>query len=197
MKKKFSKKVKQFFSFSFNNLLFFLSVASNNHSSKIETNPPTDTKQLPADIRLNMLTGVRTTRLSTSSTSTIGERSKDAIVRINELIRQNSVQDVEKKPYDDVFNDNDVLLTSNDIDKQTQISPIEFYINETNKLTNSIHEQTKETINITNLDDINIQQVKNNSMIDRLGMITYLSTQEMLFIFLENRSPGSYDRLKN
>jgi hypothetical protein len=58
------------------------------------------------------------------------------------------------------------------------MSPIQFYINETNKLTsnleNSIHEQTiikqeQEKINVTNLDDMNIQQVnyRFSSMIDR------------------------------
>jgi len=140
-----------------------------------------------------MLTGVPTniskSRSLTSSTSTVGERSKDALVRINELIRQNSVQDVEKKTNEEVFNDPDVLLSSTDLDKRRrvdQISPIQFYINETNKLTsnleNSIHEKTiakqeDDKINVTNLDDINIQQVnhsfylrgkKKESMTDRL-----------------------------
>jgi hypothetical protein len=125
-----------------------------------------------------MLTGVPTniskSRSLTSSTSTVGERSKDALVRINELIRQNSVQDVEKKTNEDVFNDPDVLLSSTDLDKRRrvdQISPIQFYINETNKLTsnleNSIHEKTiakqeDDKINVTNLDDINIQQVNHS-----------------------------------
>jgi hypothetical protein len=140
-----------------------------NHTEKSTTD---DGKQLPADIRLNMLTGVPTNRSKSrspaSSTSTIGERSKDALSRINELIRQNSVQDVENKMTDDVFNDHDVLLTSNEFDKRRQsddISPIQFYINETNKLTsnleNSTHEQERRKMNITNLDDDDdhIQQV--------------------------------------
>jgi hypothetical protein len=117
-----------------------------------------------------MLTGIPTnmskSRSSVTSTSTTDDRSKGALVRINELIRQNSVQDVEKKMNDDV------LFSLTDVDKRRridEISPIEFYINETNKLTNnlenSIHEQTmtkqeQEKIHITNLDDINIQKVK-------------------------------------
>jgi hypothetical protein len=141
-----------------------------------------------------MLTGIPTnitqSRSLTASTSTIGERSKDALVRINELIRQNSVQDVEIKMNENIFDDHDALFSSMNFDKRRQInemSPIQFYINETNKLTsnleNSIHEQTiakqqqEDKINVTNLDDINIQQVKKisfyfrekiNSMNDRL-----------------------------
>ncbi|CAF1321585.1 unnamed protein product [Adineta steineri] len=135
-------------------------------------------KQLPADIRLNMLTGMSTEITKspslTSSTSTINERSKDALVRINELIKQSSVQDISEKLDDDeVFNDNNnIILSSINQDKQQQqqsdeISPIQFYINETNKLTNNIEktinspsfiESEQGKINITNLDDINIQQ---------------------------------------
>jgi hypothetical protein len=140
-----------------------------------------------------MLTGIPTnitqSRSLTASTSTIGERSKDALVRINELIRQNSVQDVEIKMNENIFDDHDALFSSMNFDKRRQInemSPIQFYINETNKLTsnleNSIHDQTiakqqEDKINVTNLDDINIQQVKKisfyfrekiNSMNDRL-----------------------------
>ena len=139
----------------------------------------TETKPLPADVRLNMLTGAPNhptkSRSVTSSTSTVVERSKDALVRINELIRQNSVQDVDMKSNDDVFNDNDGLLTSSTITNQldkprivNDISSIQFYINETNKLTsnleNSIQEQTTEnkkgkSPHVTNLDDADIQQV--------------------------------------
>jgi hypothetical protein len=124
-----------------------------------------------------MLTGISTntpkSRSSTASTSTIGDRSKDALVRINELIRQNSVQDVEIKINEKISDDRDALLSSIDFDKRRKIdemSSIQFYINETNKLTsnleNSIHEQTiakqeEDKINVTNLDDIKIQQVNN------------------------------------
>jgi hypothetical protein len=173
----------------FREKIFFVVLASidqdNDHSSKtsspIETNsnnianPSTDTKPLPADIRLNLLTGVPTNTAksrSPSSTSVTSERSKDALVRINELLRQNSVQDLEKKITDDSSNE------SNQRSRSDNMSPIQFYINETNKLTsnleNSIHEQTiikqeQEKINVTNLDDMNIQQVnyRFSSMIDR------------------------------
>lgn len=137
------------------------------------------TKPLPADVRLDMLTGAPNhpakSRSVTSSTSTVAERSKDALVRINELIRQNSVQDVDAKSNDDVFNDNDDLsvtsTTTNHLEKSRildNISPIQFYINETNKLTSnlesSISEQTMEnkkgkSPRVTNLDDADIQQV--------------------------------------
>ncbi|CAF2923735.1 unnamed protein product [Rotaria sp. Silwood2] len=148
-----------------------------NSSSQYKKISTTDTKQLPADIRLDMLTGVAInktkSRSSTSPTNTVGERSKDALVRINELIRQNSVQDVEKQVNDEIFNDNDVLLTLTKHDERrssNDISPIQFYINETNKLTsnleNSLHDKTiikseQEKQNITNLDDTTIQQVNN------------------------------------
>jgi hypothetical protein len=122
-----------------------------------------------------MLTGVPTnmtkSRSLTSSTSTVGERSKDALVRINELIRQNSVQDVEDKTNDVIFHNNHILSSSNQ-DKRRRsddINPIQFYIDETNKLTsnlkNSVNNQTngkkqeQDKIHVTNLDDINIQQV--------------------------------------
>ncbi|CAF0925431.1 unnamed protein product [Rotaria sordida] len=133
-----------------------------------------DTKQLPADVRLDMLTGVpidiTKSHSLTSSISTIGERSKDALFRINELIRQNSVQDIDNSINDEVFNDNDILLMSINQDKQQRsndISPIQFYINETNKLTNNLENSLNDQIfikskeekpNITNLDDMNIQQ---------------------------------------
>ena len=146
------------------------------------TNPPLskpeieqssiNSKQLPADIRLNMLTGVPLTtsksRSLTSSTSTIGERSKDALDRINELIRQNSVQDVEMKNTDDVFDDHDGLLSSNDFNKRRRsdgISSIQFYINETNKLTSNLENSIQEQFNEDHTEqeklsnDADIQQV--------------------------------------
>ncbi|CAM4781902.1 unnamed protein product [Rotaria magnacalcarata] len=104
-----------------------------------------DTKQLPADIRLNMLTGAPATmnksRSLASSTNTVEERSKDALDRINELIRKNSVLDTDNQDNNEFCNDDDRLLTLTNQDRRHQlhdISPIEFYINETNKLTNNL-----------------------------------------------------------
>ncbi|CAF2757149.1 unnamed protein product [Rotaria sp. Silwood2] len=159
-----------------------------NSSSQYKKISTTDTKQLPADIRLDMLTGVAInktkSRSSTSPTNTVGERSKDALVRINELIRQNSVQDVEKQVNDEIFNDNDVLLTLTKHDERrssNDISPIQFYINETNKLTSnlesSLHDKTiikseQEKQNITNLDDTTIQQTKKKEFLLCLARAT-------------------------
>jgi hypothetical protein len=137
-----------------------------------------------------MLTGVSTkSRSLTSSTSTVGERSKDALGRINELIRQSSVQDVEDKTNDEVFHDNDHLLSSTDQNhrrRSDDLNPIQFYINETNKLTNnlekSINEQTnaqQDKRNVTNLDDINIQQVNNLS----LRISKYLGDKIITFVY--------------
>ncbi|CAF1062985.1 unnamed protein product [Rotaria sordida] len=120
-----------------------------------------DIRQLPANIRLNILTGIpnsNTSRSSTSSMNSIGEKSKDAIIRINELIRQSSLQDIEET------NHNNEGQRRQSID----ISPIQYYINETNKLTSnldeSIHdkpimpiEQDKTTI--ANQDENNMKQV--------------------------------------
>lgn len=114
-----------------------------------------ETKQLPADMRLNMLTGVSTSlppraRSSISSASTTSERSKDALVRINALLRQTSVQDIDES------------ISSNRTETQQyprseDLSPIQFYINETNKLTsnleNSINEQL---IDKSHANDVNI-----------------------------------------
>ena len=142
--------------------------SNSSHGSSLNN---TDSKQLPADIRLNMLTGAPShpsrSRSVTSSTSTVVERSKDALVRINELIRQNSVQDVDMKSNDDVFLSSPPANHSNQSQTLDDISSIQFYINETNKLTsnleNSIHEPTIETkgksAHVTNLDDADIQQI--------------------------------------
>jgi hypothetical protein len=105
------------------------------------TSSTTDIRQLPADIRLNMLTGAvsntSTSRSLTSSINSVEEKSKDAIFRINELIRQNSIQNI-----DEISNEEPHRRKSFDI------SPIQYYINETNKLTtnldNSLQDKTIE-----------------------------------------------------
>ncbi|CAF3247357.1 unnamed protein product [Rotaria socialis] len=119
--------------------------SSSNLPSQTNEISTSDTKRLPADIRLNMLTGAPTTmnksRSLASSTNTVEERSKDALDRINELIRKNSVLDTDNTDNNEVCNDDDRLLTSTNQDRRHQlhnISSIEFYINETNKLTNNL-----------------------------------------------------------
>ena len=124
---------------------------------------------MPADVRLNMLTGVLTnipkSHSLTASNSTVDERSKDALVRIDELIRQNFAQGVGNKVDDSIINMN-ISLSSIHYDKRRQsneISPMHFYANETNKLTtdlkNSMDQQNIMKQDITNLDDINKRQV--------------------------------------
>lgn len=94
------------------------------------TSSATDIRSLPADVRLNMLTGVSSTSTTTSQSSTssmnsIGEKSKDAIVRMNELIRRNSEQNIEE--------------IAQPRRKSLEISPIQYYIDETNKLTSNLN----------------------------------------------------------
>ena len=130
-------------------------------NSTTNVNISTDLRQLPADVRLNMLTGVPnsgTSRSLTSSINSIGEKSKDAIVRINELIRQSSVQNIEE------INNNERKRR-----RSVDINPIQYYINETNKLTSNLDDSTKnqsimsieqsETTS-TNRDETNMKQVK-------------------------------------
>jgi hypothetical protein len=145
-------------------------------------NPITDNKQLPADVRLNMLTGIPTI-ITKSSTSKVGERSKDALNRINELIQQTSVLDIDNKINDD---DNDVLLSSTKQDERLKsdgISPIQFYINETNKLTSnlessisnrSIGESEQDKTDVTNMDNMNIQQV--NEFLINTQLVKFMSS---------------------
>ncbi|CAF4979755.1 unnamed protein product, partial [Rotaria sp. Silwood1] len=127
----------------------------------------TDTKELPADIRLDMLTGVSINKTKshslTSSPNIIDERSKDALVRINELIRQNSVHDDDENKIND--NDNVLLTSTNQNEQQisNNMSSIQFYIDETNKLTNNLENSLNDQNIIKlqkkeKLDNTNIQQ---------------------------------------
>ncbi|CAF0774828.1 unnamed protein product [Adineta ricciae] len=135
--------------------------------------PPLDPKLLPADVRLNLLTGVPTEMTKshsvTSSTNSVSNRPKDALSRINDLIKQSSVHDNDDQAADKAIHDNKRLsLPSTDQQVVNEANSIQFYINETEKLTNklenSIHSSTlnktePEKINITNLDDIDVQQI--------------------------------------
>jgi len=93
------------------------------------SNSTTDIRQLPADIRLNMLTGVisNSNTSRSSSVHSIVEKSKDAIIRMNELIRQDSVQNID-----------DINTDESNRRKSIDVNPIQYYINETNKLTNDL-----------------------------------------------------------
>lgn len=99
--------------------------------------PMEETRGYPANVRLNMLTGLSnqtSSRSLTSSTSSMtGDRSKDAIVRINELIRQESLQSMQE-------NDRQPELEQRR--RSAEFSPIEYYIKETNKLTKSLTDGT-------------------------------------------------------
>ncbi|CAF0803680.1 unnamed protein product [Didymodactylos carnosus] len=123
-----------------------------------EKNLETNVRSLPADIRLNLLTGVPVTHKQRNSLTTSirsntsmtdsnggGGRKKDAINRINELIRQNSVQDDEDNNKDNING------VRNQNRQSTDLNPIEFYINETLKLT-------------TNLDNDNNKKKKLNEL---------------------------------
>ncbi|CAF2985984.1 unnamed protein product [Rotaria socialis] len=118
-----------------------------------DNNYSNELRQLPADMRLNILTGMPNkskTNSLTSSTNSIGEKSKDAIFRINELIRQNSVQDIEDTNVDDVPERR----------RSIDVNPIQYYINETNKLTSNLddpaHDQSIVSIE---QDEKNMKQV--------------------------------------
>lgn len=92
-----------------------------------------ETPKIPANVRLNQLTAASTTQQAeknpslNSSVNSIGERSKDAIVRINELIRQSSLQEVDVEP-----------IVEEKRRKSEEFNPIQYYINETNKLTSNL-----------------------------------------------------------
>lgn len=155
--------------------------------------PPLDPKLLPADVRLNLLTGVPSEMTKshsvTSSTNSVSSRPKDALSRINDLIKQSSVHDNDDQAADDAIHGNRRLsLPSTDEQALKEANSIQFYINETNKLTNnlenSIHNSTlnktePEKINITNLDDIDVQQVS-QLLMNPLG--TIYSHQLALFV---------------
>ncbi|CAF3788858.1 unnamed protein product, partial [Rotaria sp. Silwood1] len=110
-------------------------------NSTTDMNFSNDLRQLPADIRLNILTGIpisNTSRSLTSSTNSIGDKSKDAIVRINELIRQSSVQDIEET------NNNEREQQQQQRRQSIDMSPIQYYINETNKLTSNLDDSIQD-----------------------------------------------------
>ncbi|CAF3880210.1 unnamed protein product [Rotaria sp. Silwood1] len=110
-------------------------------NSTTDMNFSNDLRQLPADIRLNILTGIpisNTSRSLTSSTNSIGDKSKDAIVRINELIRQSSVQDIEET------NNNEREQQQQRRRQSIDMSPIQYYINETNKLTSNLDDSIQD-----------------------------------------------------
>ncbi|CAF1168714.1 unnamed protein product [Adineta ricciae] len=113
-----------------------------------------DLRQLPADIRLNMLTGITNQnkpRSLASSANSVAGKPKDALVRINELIRQNSVQDID---HSNDHEDEDTRRQSIDVNQ------IQYYINETNKLTNSLDNSTQEKPSETSeKDESNMKQV--------------------------------------
>ena len=170
-------------------------------NSTTNVNISTDLKKLPADVRLNMLTGVpnsNTSRSLTSSINSIGEKSKHAIVRINELIRQSSVQNIEE-----INNDERKRRRSVDI------NPIQYYINETNKLTSNLDDSTKHQSIIsmgqseilsTNQNEINMKQVKMKFYKYRnlIYQILHISSNinEMLQIdFFENKVQDCSTRL--
>jgi hypothetical protein len=115
-------------------------IKDSNLSSTADVIIPPDLRQLPADIRLNMLTGVPNSNTSHSlaSINSIGEKSKDAISRMNELIRENSFQNIHEELNDDEQQQQQQRKQSIDI------NPIEYYINETNKLTSDLESSIQE-----------------------------------------------------
>lgn len=175
-------------------------------------------QSLPADIRLNMLTGLtnpclmphQPARSLASSTSTVHERSKDAMTRINNLIRQNSVQDVQKSlAVEEDFDDKEVFLTPVEHPTQQQqqqpqqrrrsvdVNPIQFYIDETKKLTenleNSVEIQTSTTENnqtentalkITNLDDEMETPRDIQTVMETFHQSTHILSRSFLSLFI-------------
>lgn len=98
----------------------------------IDEKPPIDdVRGYPANVRLNMLTGLSNLNssrsLTSSNSSMTADRSKDAIVRINELIRQESLQNIQETTEQPPRRR-----------KSADFSPIEYYIKETDKLTKSL-----------------------------------------------------------
>ena len=188
-------------------------VSSANDLETTSTTKPV-MQSLPADIRLNMLTGLtnpclmphQPARSLASSTSTVHERSKDAMTRINNLIRQNSVQDVQKSlAVEEDLDDKDVFLTPVEHPTQQQqrrrrsidVNPIQFYIDETKKLTenleNPVEIQTSSTtennqnentaLKITNLDD-EVETPRNiETVMEKFHQSTHLLTR-LFFLFI-------------
>ncbi|UJR15105.1 hypothetical protein I4U23_002071 [Adineta vaga] len=118
------------------------------------TDVPADIRQLSADMRLNLLTGITNQtkpRSLASSVNSVVEKPKDALVRINELIRQNSVQNIELR---NDHEDEDIRRKSIDINQ------IQYYTNETNKLTSNLDNSTQEkTLEANEKDENNMKQV--------------------------------------
>lgn len=120
-------------------------------SSTSLTNSTTDVRQLPANVRLNMLTGMTnstTSRSFTSSSGSVADRSKDAIGRINDLIRQDSLQrfDNEQRSEEDQQQQQQRRRR-----RSAEVSPIEYYINETKKLTINL-ESPKHSQSLASMD---------------------------------------------
>lgn len=125
--------------------------------SSNDVHASSDLRQLPADIRLNMLTGITnptTPRSLTSSTPSVAAKPKDALVRINELIRQNSSQDIEQ--IDNVEDEPVVRRRSADAEQ------IQYYINETKKLTSNLDSPMAERkpVAAAGKDESNMKQVR-------------------------------------
>ena len=158
-------------------------------TNDLETAPTSQSvmQSLPADIRLNMLTGLTNpcllpqppVRSLTSSTSTVHERPKDALARIDDLIRRSSVQDVQKRlALEEDFDDKDVFLTP--VEHPTQqrrrsieANPFQFYIDETKKLTENLDNSIANvTVKITNLDD----EVENAPETDKVTETSFCSS---------------------
>ena len=121
-------------------------------SSTSLTNSTTDVRQLPANVRLNMLTGMTnssTSRSLTSSSGSVADRSKDAIGRINDLIRQDSLQrfDNERSEEDQQQQQQQQRRRR----RSAEVSPIEYYINETKKLTTNL-ESPKHSQSLASMD---------------------------------------------
>ena len=136
-------------------------------TSVTNVNETSALRQLPADVRLNMLTGMSSTDASrslASSTTSVTERSKDAIVRINELIRQNSVQDFDES-----------MSAERHRRRSAEFSPIAFYISETNKLTSNLDGSTADRQDLMKRkqdDENNMKQVITHSIVPGLLLMT-------------------------
>ena len=134
------------------------------------TSSATDVRQYPANIRLNMLTGqtnLNSSRSLTSSNSSMtGDRSKDAIVRINELIRQESLPDIQE----------------GERRRSAEFSPIEYYINETDKLTKNLTETTANKPSTSMEKLTRVHEEGEEVRIDLHCLRKYLEERSMTFV---------------